>query len=140
MKSYLEKMALRLGVSDKVSIVGAKPWEQIDCYYAIGDVFVSASHSETQGLTYIEAAASGLCVCAVNDPCLNGVIEDGVSGILSGDTDGELLKSLLLAFSPLGNRIRKNAVVAARPFSTEQFAERVEQCYRTAIEQAETLV
>lgn len=134
MKDRLEKMAVQLGVSDRVSIVGAKPWEEIDRYYAIGDVFVSASHSETQGLTYIEAAASGLCVCAVNDPCLAGVIEDGVSGILSGDSDGELLRCLLLAFSPLGNRIRKNAVGAASPYSTEQFAKRVEQCYQTAIE------
>lgn len=133
LKQTLQEQAEILGVADSVSIVGAKPWEKIDRYYAIGDVFVSASHSETQGLTYIEAAASGLCVCAVDDPCLLGVFRDGVSAVLSGDSDEQLLESLMLSFSPVGGRIRRNAVEAARPYSTEQFAQRVECCYMTAL-------
>lgn len=133
LKQTLQEQAETLGVADSVSIVGAKPWEKIDRYYAIGDVFVSASHSETQGLTYIEAAASGLCVCAVDDPCLLGVFRDGVSAVLSGDSDEQLLESLMLSFSPVGGRIRRNAVEAARPYSTEQFAQRVESCYMTAL-------
>lgn len=28
-------------------------------YYALGDIFISSSQSETQGLTYIEAMAAG---------------------------------------------------------------------------------
>ena len=134
LKQALWNQARELGVENSVSIVGAKPWEEIDKYYAIGDVFVSASHSETQGLTYIEAAASGLCVCAVNDPCLLGVFQDGVSAVLAGESDEDLLVSLILAFSPVGKRIRFNAVEAAKPYSTEQFAERIEHCYRAAIE------
>lgn len=133
LRQTLQEQAETLGVADSVSIVGAKPWEKIDRYYAIGDVFVSASHSETQGLTYIEAAASGLCVCAVDDPCLLGVFRDGVSAVLSGDSDEQLLESLMLSFSPVGGRIRRNAVEAARPYSTEQFAQRVECCYMTAL-------
>ena len=133
LKQTLQEQAETLGVADSVSIVGSKPWEKIDRYYAIGDVFVSASHSETQGLTYIEAAASGLCVCAVDDPCLLGVFRDGVSAVLSGDSDEQLLESLMLSFSPVGGRIRRNAVEAARPYSTEQFAQRVECCYMTAL-------
>ena len=135
LRPRLEEQVHALGVADCVSIVGSKPWEEIDRFYAAGDVFVSASHSETQGLTYIEAAASGLCVCAVNDPCLLGVFKDGVSAILSGDSDEDLLNSLILAFSPLGSRIRKNAVAATRPYSTQQFAQRVEGVYRKAIEE-----
>lgn len=84
MREDLGRMAEELGVSRAVTLTGPKPWEKIDRYYAMGDVFCSASHSETQGLTYVEAMASGLCVCAVNDPCLDGVVEDGVSGILAG--------------------------------------------------------
>ena len=135
LKSAICEQVRELGVEDCVSVVGSKPWEEIDKYYAIGDVFVSASHSETQGLTYIEAAASGLCVCAVNDPCLLGVFQDGVSAVLSGDSDEALLDSLTLSFSAVGSRIRKNAVAATRPYSTQQFAERVEACYRRAIEE-----
>ena len=135
LRSHLEEQVRSLGLTDFVSIVGSKPWEEIDRFYAAGDVFVSASHPETQGLTYIEAAASGLCVCAVDDPCLLGVFRDGVSAVLSGDSDEDLLSSLMLAFSPLGSRIRKNAVAATRPYSTQQFAQRVEAVYRKAIEE-----
>ena len=134
MREELGRMAEELGVSRAVTLTGPKPWEKIDRYYAMGDVFCSASHSETQGLTYVEAMASGLCVCAVNDPCLDGVIEDGVSGILSGDSDDELLAALIRAFGEEGRRIAKTAAQYAAPFSTEGFAEKVEACYMKAIE------
>ena len=133
-RQVLSQRAAELGVAEHVSIVGAKPWEEIDKYYAIGDVFVSASHTETQGLTYIEAMASGLCVCAARDPCLFGVIEDGVNGILSGDSDMELLACLQMAFSPMGKRIAQQAISAAQPFGLEAFGKRVEACYLRAME------
>ena len=135
-RAYLGELAKELGVADAVTLTGPKPWEQIDRYYAMGDVFVSASHSETQGLTYVEAMASGLCVCAVNDPCLEGVIEDGVSGILTQDGDEALLAGLLRAFSDEGRTIAARAAEYAAPFSTGTFAERVEACYEKAIRAA----
>lgn len=132
-RELLSRMAQDLGVEDAVSVVGPKPWERIDDYYAIGDVFVSASRSETQGLTYVEAMASGLCVCAVNDECLEGVIEDGVSGVLTGDSDEALFEGLLRAFSPEGERIAAASPGYAKPFGTEGFAAKIEACYEKAI-------
>lgn len=132
-REKLGNMAQELGVSRHVSIVGPKPWEEIDRYYAIGDVFASASRSETQGLTYVEAMASGLCVCAVNDACLSGVIDDGISGVLTEDSDEALYVGLLRAFSEEGRQIAKVAAGYAAPFGTEAFAEKVERCYERAI-------
>lgn len=136
MRDTLPAMAQALGVADHVTFTGPKPWEQIDRYYAMGDVFVSASRSETQGLTYVEAMASGLCVCAVNDECLHGVIEDGVSGVLTDETDEALLAGLKRAFSEEGRRIAQDAPKYAEPFGTEAFAAKVEACYLKAIEDA----
>ena len=133
MREQLKKMAASLGVEDSVTFTGPKPWEKIDRYYAMGDVFVSASRSETQGLTYVEAMASGLCVCAVNDECLDGVIHDGVSGILTGDDDESLLAGLLRAFSEEGRRIAGAASEYAKPYGAEAFAIKIEQCYETAL-------
>lgn len=129
----LKAQAKELGVAGAVTFAGPKHWEEIDRYYAMGDVFVSTSHSETQGLTYIEAMASGMCVCAAKDPCLDGVIEDGESGVLCGDSDDELLEALLRAFSGEGRRIAKNAPACAQPFGREAFARKVEACYLKAI-------
>ena len=63
-----------------------------------------------------------------------GMIEDGVSGILSGDSDDELLAALIRAFGEEGRRIAKTAAQYAAPFSTQGFAEKVEACYMKAIE------
>ena len=133
MREELGRQAAQLGVADSVTLTGPKPWEEIDRYYAMGDVFVSTSHSETQGLTYIEAMASGLCVCAAKDPCLDGVIEDGVNGVLCGDSDDELLAALLRAFSDEGRRIADAAPAGAQAFGMESFARRVEACYQKSI-------
>lgn len=135
MRSRLPELAASLGVAGAVNIVGPKPWEEIDRWYAVGDVFCSASHSETQGLTYVEAMAAGLCVCAVNDPCLDGVIEDGVSGILTADGDEALAHGLLRAFSQEGRDIAARASGYAKPFGAQHFAKRVEECYLRAIDE-----
>ena len=70
--------------------------EKIEEYYLIGDVFVSASQSETQGLTYMEAMVSGLPLLCREDECLTDVIENGTNGYLYKDKEDfiEMLKVL----------------------------------------------
>ena len=134
MREALAAQAQALGVADAVTLTGPKPWEEIDRYYAMGDVFVSTSRSETQGLTYVEAMASGLCVCAADDPCLEGVIEDGVSGVLcDGDDDESVLAALTRAFGEEGRRIARDAAKHAEPFGTAAFATKALACYERAI-------
>ena len=56
------------------------PPQQVAEWYQLGDLFVSASSSETQGLTYVEALAAGVPALCRADPCLSGVIRDGENG------------------------------------------------------------
>ncbi|WP_461218904.1 glycosyltransferase family 4 protein [Lapidilactobacillus salsurivasis] len=59
----LETLATSLGVASAVDFVGEINHDQIAPYYQLADLFVSASDTESQGLTYIEAMAAGLkCV------------------------------------------------------------------------------
>ena len=53
----LARHAESLGVGSHVMFTGGKPWEEIGKYYQLGNVFCSASVSETQGLTFAEAMA-----------------------------------------------------------------------------------
>lgn len=76
----LKAQAEQLNVADKVIFVGPVDREEVPLYYQISDAFVSASTSETQGITYIEALASDLCVFARPDDVLTSLIEDGVNG------------------------------------------------------------
>ena len=79
-KKQLEKKAHSLGVGACVIFTGMIEPENVQKYYQLGDVFVSASTSETQGLTYIEAAANGLPLLCREDPCLQDVLIGGVNG------------------------------------------------------------
>ena len=76
----LEQQAKELGVAEDVIFTGMVEPCQVQNYYQLGDVFVSASTSETQGLTYIEAAANGLPLLCRQDDCLNDVLEEGCNG------------------------------------------------------------
>lgn len=79
-REHLERKARELGVKDHVVFTGMVSPGQVQTYYQLGDVFVSASTSESQGLTYVEAAANGLPLLCREDPCLNDVIQEGVNG------------------------------------------------------------
>jgi len=79
-RADLEKLAKELGVQEHVIFTGMVPPAQVQNYYQLGDVFVSASTSETQGLTYIEAAANGLPLLCRQDDCLADVLQKGENG------------------------------------------------------------
>lgn len=79
-KAQLEKMSQDLGIADHVIFTGMVRPAEVQNYYQLGDVFVSASTSETQGLTYIEAAANSLPLLCREDLCLQDVIQEGVNG------------------------------------------------------------
>ena len=59
-REKLEAQVRELGIAGRVIFSGMAAPERVADYYKVGDIFVSASRSETQGLTYIEAMASGL--------------------------------------------------------------------------------
>ena len=76
----LKQQAAALGVAESVLFLGARPWAEIGKYYQLGDVFVSASTSETQGLTFAEAMAAG---------------ENRVTGAAQIETDNDVIRSLV---------------------------------------------
>lgn len=76
----LRSQAQRLGIAGRVRFVGAVDPAQVPDYYRLADVFLSASRSETQGLTFLEALASGVPVICRDDESVEGVVEDGRNG------------------------------------------------------------
>lgn len=55
----LENKVKEMKIEDYVLFVGSVEHSDVGNYYAMADLFVSASDTETQGLTYIEAMAAG---------------------------------------------------------------------------------
>lgn len=128
-RSNLEKLGKSMKNGKKMIFAGAKPWDEISHYYQLADVFVSASTSETQGLTYIEALASGIPVLARKDPCLEGVLQEGYNGY-SFENKEEFLQGLsTLLQETTAIPYRKNAQESVEKFSTTEFADKVENIY-----------
>jgi len=103
-------------------------------YYQLGDIFVAASTSETQGLTFIEAAANGLPLLCREDPCLNGVLLPGENGYTYTDEAGfqTALARMTADFDGL-QRAGHRSEEIAEGFGTKAFGAAVERIYREVI-------
>lgn len=133
-KNNLEAMAKEFNIHEQTIFAGEKPWNDIGMYYQIGDVFVSASQSETQGLTYIESLASGLPVVAKADKCLSGVLEDNVNGYAFNNQDDFIRDLDSILYNELKKeRLSFGAIKSIRRFSSEHFASTVEELYKNML-------
>ena len=64
-KNQLIQYTKQLRLTDHITFVGEVDNDKVNQYYHMANVFVSTSNSESQGLTYIEAMATGLKVVVV---------------------------------------------------------------------------
>lgn len=129
-KTELEKLAKELGVEDSVIFTGMVDPSEVQKYYQLGDIFVSASTSETQGLTYIEAAANGLPLLCRQDPCLDDVLKQGENGY-AYNTEQEFLGALDTILAD--REWQKNASIRseqlASVFDRKHFGDAIEAIY-----------
>lgn len=131
----LKDEAKNLGVSDSVIFTGKVPLNDIPIYYQLGNVFVTASKSETQGLTVVEAISSSLPVVAVKDDSfVNSVIEDFNGFVFTDDEKYINSISKLYEDKELYNRLSNQSRLLSEDFSSEYFALKVLKVYETAIE------
>jgi 1,2-diacylglycerol 3-alpha-glucosyltransferase len=134
----LQKRARELGVESDVIFTGMVPPTEVQDYYQLGDVFVSASTSETQGLTYIEAEANGLPLLCRQDNALKDVIEEGENGYEYTD-ENEFLSCIdRIAGDPeWREEAGKRSEEIASSFDKETFADAIEKVYKGILEHNE---
>lgn len=129
-RKSLEKLCVELELGDRVIFTGMVEPAAVHDYYQLGDLFVSASTSETQGLTYIEAAANGLPLLCRRDPCLEDVLIDGENGFTYTSQE-EFLRSLRRISYDAHWRAQaceKSRAIAAA-FDKSRFGDSVEAIY-----------
>ena len=129
-KKNLEAKVKKMQLEKYVRFTGMIPPKYTYKYYQLGDIFVCASTSETQGITYIEALACGTPVVARYDKCLDGVIENKYNGY-TYKTKGEYIKYIfeILNSNHIHKKMKKNALESSQRFSKEKFGDDVEALY-----------
>ncbi|MBW9152432.1 glycosyltransferase family 4 protein [Clostridium estertheticum] len=129
-RENLETLAKHLGIEKSVVFAGEKPWSEIGKYYQMGDVFVGASLTETQGLTFAEAMAAQIPVVAKYDKNLDGIIKDRINGrVFYKDEDLAKILSEVLINKEEHDLMVKNAYDGIEPLSSKCFGENVEKIY-----------
>ena len=130
----LEALTRELKLTDRVRFAGMVKPDEVPRWYRVGDIFVSASQSETQGLTYFEGMACGLPVLCRADPCLDGVVENGFNGWQWKD-EAEFASALntIISDPALRRQLHQNALATAARYSAEHFAQQVLDAYQQAI-------
>lgn len=136
-KINLEKQVRELGIAENVKFTGRiLPPDLIDIY-KVGDVFATASETETQGIVLIEAAAMGLPLIAVDAGAVSEVCQNNKNGILcqSGNIEemAEAMKKLLTD-SRLREKYGKASLEIAKIHDINHTLARFEEIYQAAIE------
>lgn len=135
-KYNLQEYAKELGLNEQVIFTGMINPKDVPLYYQVADLFVSASTSETQGLTYIEALASGLPALCREDESIENVIMDGLNGYQyrSFKEFESCLYKLMKDEEAYKNMASFAEEFAFSHYSSVSFGEQVYEIYKQALE------
>ena len=138
---YYNEYVYKRKLGKNVIFTGKVPWDSISEYYLIADIFATASVTETQGLTVIEAMAAGLPVVCINDESFTGTIMNNVDGIIFNNLE-EYIEAITKLYQDreLLKNLGKKARIDAEKYSSEKFATSVLEVYRTAIKKNRKIV
>jgi len=119
------------GVVDLKGMISPK---EVPLYYQLGDIFISASNSETQGLTYMEALASGLPSVCKSDLCIKDVIINGYNGFQYDSFESfENHINYIVDNREIYKSLSENARITAEKYTIGLFADKVESLYKNVI-------
>lgn len=131
-KADIERLVEDLGLQDKVIFAGFVPDSELPAYYNAADIAVSASKFETQGLSILEAMASGKPVACRNGRAFAEIVHDGENGYLFDDLDG-CAAAMEKAFNAPDD-VRQASLKTALDNSRERSAQLYVDAYDLAIE------
>lgn len=136
----LNELIEKKNLQGKVILTNKVPNDQIASYYHAGDAFISASMTETQGLTFIEAMACGLPLFASDKEVLLDLLYEGQNGYYFHSLDE--LKNKLDQFIGLTQEQRhefsQQSLELVKPYSDVVFVQSVLSLYEKVLKQNET--
>ncbi len=135
-KEKYEKLSNSLGLSNNIIFTGKAAWGDMPYYYHVSDVFATASKTETQGLTIIEAMASQVVPVCMRDEAFQSMVTEGLNGLffVTNEEYEAEIKRLYLNPKEL-KRFDKQARIQAEHYSSKNYADRVLEVYQRAIKE-----
>ena len=121
-------------LKENIIFTGKISHNNIPYYYNLGNVFVTASTTETQGLTLIEAMSTGMPVVCIDDESFKNTVINGLNGFTFKNKK-EYRKELdeLIENPTLLKKLGNQAKISTAEFSSKYYAERVLDVYKKTI-------
>ena len=130
-KEIIEKDHLE----NNVIMTGKVAWEEVPYYYHLSDIFLTASQTETQGLTLFVAMVSSVVPICFDYESFKNTIIDGLNGrIFNNEKECKEIITELYNDSELTKKLSNQARINSDRFSAKYFAESVLDVYKYAIE------
>ena len=131
----LKQMVIDEEVENFVFFAGKKDGSLVPSYYHACDMFVSASVTETQGLTYIEALASKTVVFASDPEVVSGLVIPNKTGYLFTDSDDLFVKIQTYLNKSATEQLDMQTMAAevVKKYDANLFAQKVLEVYDVAI-------
>ena len=135
-KEKYEKYSKDLGLEKHVIFTGKVAWKDMPIYYHISDIFTTASKTETQGLTIIEAMAANTVPVCMKDEAFQSMVTENLNGLFF-ETEEEYQKEILDLYEDRKKleKIDKQARIQAEHYSSKNYADRVLEVYERAIKE-----
>ena len=133
----LRELVKKLGIEQSVRFLGRILSPKLEQVYRLGNVFVTASEIETQGIVLIEAAATGLPLIAVDKGAVREVCQNGKNGILLQPKDvAGIAKGLveILGDKKLQQKYSEESLKIAKTHDINHTLERFENIYQKMIQ------
>ena len=133
-KAKFENLSKELRIDKSVIFTGKVAWSEIQYYYHISDIFTTASKSETQGLTVIEAMASNIVPIVIDDDAFRGTVTQGLNGFIFKNEEEYInCISKLYCDKRLRYSLSVQARIQSEHLSSSQYADNVLVVYERAI-------
>ena len=131
----LKKQAKKLKTYECIHFVGKKLRTEVPLYYHMCDVFVSASLTETQGMTFVESFASHTPVFAREDDVLKELIKENETGYFfdSAKSFARKIENYFVLSNDEQVLIQKQSALMSKPYARDVFIEKVLAVYQQAI-------
>jgi 1,2-diacylglycerol 3-alpha-glucosyltransferase len=126
-------MSKKLKINNNVIFTSSIPWEDIPIYYGLADVFTTASNTETQGLTLIEAMAGSIPVVCLKDKSFEDILIDDKNGKYFTDEKEYIDNMIYLIENPdIRKSMCEQARITSEMHSIEFFAKSILEVYKIA--------
>ncbi|GAX02168.1 glycosyltransferase family 4 protein [Secundilactobacillus silagei] len=127
-KETLEQQAHDLNLDEQVIFTGEINNNEVAAFYHATNLFVSASDSESQGLTYIEALASDKKIVVKSSPYTDDLLQNAELGA-TFKTQAEMVEKMIyyLKHDKIGDHTGLNQTL--KEVSSETFGEKIVDFY-----------